>query len=64
VTPEVEAAMQEFGATLMKYSPTFTGPISPEESVTAILETIHALTIEKTGAFVSHTDARGHKLWV
>jgi len=41
--------------------PTFKGPITPQESVEAMLEVINAADVESTGAFISH---HGNKEWV
>lgn len=62
-TPEqlVEAGkmVQKFST----YAPGFKGPITPEESVRAVLETIATAEISKgyAGAFVSHY---GNKQWL
>ncbi|ORY18733.1 hypothetical protein BCR34DRAFT_582674 [Clohesyomyces aquaticus] len=53
--------MEEFGKNLQKYSPTFAGPITTEESVRMMLEVVHGLTMKDTGAFLSH---KGDKIWV
>lgn len=62
-TPE---QMAEAGKMLEKfstYAPSFKGPISPEESVHNVLETIARAEIRKgyAGAFVSHY---GNKQWL
>jgi hypothetical protein len=45
-----------------KYSPTFTGPITPQESIEKVLKVINDATAEKDGgSFVSHF---GNKLWL
>jgi hypothetical protein len=42
-------------------NPAFTGPITPEESVRMQLEVIHRITVNDTGAFISH---KGNKEWL
>lgn len=45
-----------------EYAPSFTGPISPEDSVTAMLSVIHNATVEKdAGGFLSH---KGDRNWL
>jgi len=45
-----------------KYQPSFTGPISPSESVQAVMRVAEAATVEKYGgSFVSH---HGNKTWL
>lgn len=41
--------------------PELTGPITPEESVIAMRKVIKEITIEDTGAFISH---KGNKEWL
>lgn len=41
--------------------PDFKGPITPTESVTAQKKVIEGMTLEKTGAFLSH---KGSKVWL
>lgn len=51
--------LQQFQA----YAPSFTKPITPEESVTAVLSVMHKASIEagNGGSFVSHF---GNKQWL
>jgi hypothetical protein len=61
VTPE---QMQRFGiimSDLRATNPDFTGPITTSESVIMQRKVIDNLTIENTGAFLSH---HGNKSWV
>lgn len=45
-----------------EYAPTFTGPISPEDSVRAMLAVIENATVEKdAGGFLSH---KGDRTWL
>lgn len=44
-----------------KLSPDFTGPITPETSVRMQLEVINLITVNDTGAFLSH---KGNKEWL
>jgi NAD(P)-dependent dehydrogenase (short-subunit alcohol dehydrogenase family) len=66
-TPEelaaMMAAMGPFLATVQKNFPTFTGPISTEESVTKMLQVVNGASLENGdgGAFISH---HGNKTWV
>ncbi|PLB47331.1 NAD(P)-binding protein [Aspergillus steynii IBT 23096] len=62
-TPEQLAGMQEMVKQFATYAPGFKGPITPEESVGFVLETIHRAEISKgyAGAFVSHY---GNKQWL
>jgi len=56
--------VQEFMAViekLKKLSPDFTGPITPETSVRMQLEVINLITVNDTGAFLSH---KGNKEWL
>lgn len=58
--------MQKAGQMLQQfkaYAPNFTKPITPEESVTAVLSVLHNSSIEagNGGAFVSHY---GNKQWL
>lgn len=50
-------------AAFQVYAPHFTGPISPEESATAVLSVIDKASIEagNGGSFVSHF---GNKQWL
>ncbi|KAI9045163.1 NAD(P)-binding protein [Aspergillus affinis] len=62
-TPEQAAGAVEMVKKFANYSPGFKGPITPEESVRAVLETIHRAEISKgyAGGFVSHY---GNKQWL
>lgn len=44
-----------------KSNPSFEGPLSPEDSVSMMLETVGKLTVKDTGKFLSH---HGDKEWV
>lgn len=55
------AAFMGMLASFRKVYPEFTGPITPEESVTAMRKVIKEITIEDTGAFISH---KGNKEWL
>lgn len=44
-----------------KIEPSFNGPITPEESVTAMLSVVEKATVKDTGAFISH---KGNKQWL
>ncbi|KAL5484929.1 hypothetical protein ACEPAI_7571 [Sanghuangporus weigelae] len=48
-------------ASFRKAYPDFTGPISPEQSVKAVLGVVDRATIEDTGAFISH---KGNQEWL
>ncbi|KAL5528167.1 hypothetical protein ACEPAF_7303 [Sanghuangporus sanghuang] len=48
-------------ASFRKAYPDFAGPITPEESVRAILVVVDKATIENTGAFISH---KGNQEWL
>lgn len=41
--------------------PDFKGPVTPEESVKAVLHVVNEATLKDTGAFISH---HGNKEWV
>ncbi|OAA58121.1 NAD(P)-binding domain protein [Niveomyces insectorum RCEF 264] len=63
-TPPTPQEVQEFTAlvkTMQTTYPNFQGPISPEESVTAVRKVIDSVGIEQTGQFVSHW---GNKKWL
>jgi hypothetical protein len=44
-----------------KVYPNFKGPITPEESVQMQLKVINQITVNDTGAFISH---KGNKEWL
>jgi hypothetical protein len=50
-------------ASFAKYAPHFTGPLTPEQSVTAILDVINKASLENGdgGDFISHL---GTKQWL
>ncbi|KAL5507014.1 hypothetical protein ACEPAH_6470 [Sanghuangporus vaninii] len=48
-------------ASFRKAYPDFAGPISPEQSVKAVLGVVDKATIEDTGAFISH---KGNQEWL
>jgi len=55
-------AMEKMIGSFMAYAPHFRGPITPEESVTKVMEVVEKATVEKDGgAFVSHF---GNKQWL
>lgn len=41
--------------------PDFKGPITPKESVEAVLDVVNKATLKDTGVFISH---KGNKEWV
>jgi hypothetical protein len=53
----------EMGRKFATYAPHFTGPLTPEQSVTAVRDVIEKASIEagSAGAFVSHL---GNKQWL
>ncbi|KAG2138714.1 uncharacterized protein EDB93DRAFT_714406 [Suillus bovinus] len=56
--------LEEFMAMVERFKnvyPDFTGPIMPETSVRMQLEVINRMTIDDTGAFISH---KGNKEWL
>lgn len=53
--------MQEMGAEFSSLYPNFTGPITPAESVPLMKKVIDNMTIEDSGAFLSHL---GSKEWL
>ncbi|KAH8593050.1 hypothetical protein B0O99DRAFT_575764 [Bisporella sp. PMI_857] len=59
--PEHIPRMQEMGAEFSSLYPNFNGPISPAESVLLMKKVIDNMTIEDSGAFLSH---RGSKEWL
>lgn len=63
MTEEEAAAAGEMMKKFAVYAPHFKGPISPEESVKAVMEVIAHADINKgyAGAFVSHF---GNKQWL
>lgn len=61
VTPE---EMQRLGIMMSEFraqNPTFTGPITPSESVIMQQKVIHGITVKSSGAFLSH---HGNKSWL
>jgi NAD(P)-dependent dehydrogenase (short-subunit alcohol dehydrogenase family) len=59
-----EKELEQFVAMIEKFRnlyPDFTGPITPEESVRMQLEVINQITVNDTGAFLSH---KGNKEWL
>jgi NAD(P)-dependent dehydrogenase (short-subunit alcohol dehydrogenase family) len=63
VTEEEQKKLGGIGAKFAAYAPHFTAPITPEESVKAVLEVMKNLSLENgnAGAFVSHY---GNKQWL
>ncbi|KAM0287330.1 hypothetical protein ACHAO9_007734 [Fusarium lateritium] len=63
LTEEQIEGFRQMVAAFQVYAPHFTGPISPEESVTAVLSVINKASIEagSGGSFVSHF---GNKQWL
>ncbi|KFY69320.1 hypothetical protein V496_00322 [Pseudogymnoascus sp. VKM F-4515 (FW-2607)] len=59
--PEHIPRMQEMGAEFSRIYPHFSGPISPAESVPLQKNVIDNMTIENSGAFLSHL---GSKEWL
>jgi NAD(P)-dependent dehydrogenase (short-subunit alcohol dehydrogenase family) len=61
--PQGSTVLATIFAKFAKYAPHFTGPITPEESVKAVLKVIDNASIEKGdgGAFISHL---GNKQWL
>lgn len=59
--PEHIPRMQEMGAKFSKLYPNWKGPISPAESVSLTKKVIDNMTIEESGAFLSHF---GSKEWL
>jgi hypothetical protein len=56
--------MQRLGVMMSEFraqKPDFAGPIAPSESVIMQRKVIDSLTIENTGAFLSH---HGNKSWL
>ncbi|KAF2430597.1 NAD(P)-binding protein [Tothia fuscella] len=61
-TAEELAAFAPLIQAFEKHQPSFTGPITPEESVKAVLKVADGATVEKdAGTFVSH---HGNKTWL
>jgi hypothetical protein len=61
VTPE---QMQKLGVMMSEFrkqNPEFAGPITPAESISMQKKVIDGITIENTGAFLSH---HGDKNWL
>lgn len=62
VTDEQRAGLGGMVKKFQEYAPTFTAPISPEDSVKAMLNVIENATVEKdAGAFLSH---KGDRNWL
>ncbi|BCS18256.1 uncharacterized protein APUU_11084S [Aspergillus puulaauensis] len=62
LTDEQRAGLGVMLKKFQEYAPSFTGPISPEDSVTAMLSVIDNATVEKdAGAFLSH---KGDRNWL
>ncbi|KFY06752.1 hypothetical protein V492_07783 [Pseudogymnoascus sp. VKM F-4246] len=59
--PEHIPRMQEMGAEFARFYPNFKGPISPAESVPLMKNVIDNMTVEDSGAFLSHL---GSKQWL
>lgn len=53
--------MQEMGAIFSSLYPHFNGPISPAQSVPLMKNVIDNMTVEDSGAFLSHL---GSKEWL
>lgn len=53
-TPEEMKEYQEMLAFFRIITPSFEGPITPEKSVSMVIEVIDKWVVEDTGAFVSH----------
>ncbi|KAL5524047.1 hypothetical protein ACEPAG_8220 [Sanghuangporus baumii] len=60
-TEEELKKFEDMVVSFRKAYPDFAGPISPEESVKAVLGVIDKATIEDTGAFISH---KGNQEWL
>ncbi|KAK5958765.1 hypothetical protein OHC33_000608 [Knufia fluminis] len=62
-TEEQLRSVQAMGAKFAQYAPDFKGPITPEESIKAMMSVIEGASIEKGdgGAFLSH---HGNKHWL
>jgi len=60
-SPEEMKAYGEMLAYFRNIDPNFEGPITPEKSVSSMLEVINRWTVKDTGAFVSH---HGNKDWL
>jgi hypothetical protein len=59
-----EKELEQFMAMIEKFRKVyrdFTGPITPEESVRMQLKVINQITVNDTGAFISH---KGNKEWL
>ncbi|KAI7786374.1 short chain dehydrogenase [Diaporthe eres] len=63
VTPEQQPALESTLEKFKRYSPTFSGPDTPPESIKAVLSVINNSSIENgaAGAYLSHF---GNKRWV
>lgn len=62
MTDEQLAGLGAMVKKFQEYAPTFTGPISPEDSVRAMLAVIENATVEKdAGGFLSH---KGDRTWL
>jgi hypothetical protein len=63
VPEEVQQKMMKLATAFQKYAPHFTGAITPEVSVKAVLSVIENASLEKGdgGAFISHL---GNKQWL
>ncbi|KAF2185250.1 NAD(P)-binding protein [Zopfia rhizophila CBS 207.26] len=59
--PEVSAAYERMTKQFQKYEPSFKGPMTPEQSVAMQLKVIEGVTINDSGAFLSHL---GTKRWL
>lgn len=59
--PEHIPRMQEMGAKFASIYPHFKGPITPAQSVPLMKKVIDNMTIEDSGAFLSHL---GSKEWL
>lgn len=61
VPPEQTAVYRSMSEVFRKYEPSFVGPILSKESVEMQLKVIHTVTLEDSGAFLSH---HGNKRWL
>jgi hypothetical protein len=63
VSEDDQKGAAAMGEKFLRYAPHFTGPITVEESVDAVLKVMENASLEKgdAGAFLSHT---GNKSWL
>jgi NAD(P)-dependent dehydrogenase (short-subunit alcohol dehydrogenase family) len=62
-TEDQQKALQTMAGKFMEYAPHFTGAITPEESIKAMLSVIENASVDKGdgGGFISHL---GNKQWL